>query len=216
MSDEAYFASYSKPRVHKLMLADTERMSAYSQAILNNPHLFKDKVVLDVGCGTGILSLMAAQAGAQKVYAIDNCDITSTAEEIIAANNFDKVITVINGLMEDVILPEKVDVIVSEWMGYLLLFEGMLPTVLAARDRWLLPGGLMFPDKAAISIFGMHQPLFERNALFWKNVHGFDFSAMAKKEADIGLIVTTDPRNIITSPWTHDRPASEVANQSFF
>lgn len=45
------------------MLKDTVRTRAYQHAICNNPHLFKDKVVLDVGCGTGILSMFAAKVG---------------------------------------------------------------------------------------------------------------------------------------------------------
>ena len=54
--------------------------------------------------------------------------------------------------VEDVELPEKVDIIISEWMGYFLLYESMLDTVLFARDKWLVPGGLMFPDKANLYI----------------------------------------------------------------
>lgn len=52
------------------MLNDKIRTNAYYKAIAGNPHLFKDKIVLDVGCGTGILSLFAAEAGAKKVYAV--------------------------------------------------------------------------------------------------------------------------------------------------
>lgn len=53
--------------------------------------------------------------------------------------------------MEDVNLPvEKVDIIISEWMGYFLLYESMLDTVIFARDKWLAPGGLIFPDKATL------------------------------------------------------------------
>ena len=44
----------------------------------------------------------------------------------------------------------QVDVIISEWMGYFLLYESMLPTVLFARDRWLAPGGVLLPDKASL------------------------------------------------------------------
>ena len=51
--------------------------------------------------------------------------------------------------MEEVVLPvDKVDIIISEWMGYFLLYEAMLDSVLFARDKWLRPGGLMLPNKA--------------------------------------------------------------------
>jgi hypothetical protein len=44
----------------------------------------------------------------------------------------------------------QVDIIISEWMGYCLFYESMLDTVLYARDKWLAPNGLMFPDKATL------------------------------------------------------------------
>ena len=65
------------------------------------------------------------------------------------------VITVIKGKVEEVELPEgieKVDIIVSEWMGYCLFYESMMETVLFARDKWLAPNGLMFPDRATLFI----------------------------------------------------------------
>lgn len=53
--------------------------------------------------------------------------------------------------MEEVVLPvDKVDIIISEWMGYFLLYESMLDSVLYARDRYLVPNGLMFPDEATM------------------------------------------------------------------
>lgn len=61
------------------------------------------------------------------------------------------VITLVKGKLEDVPLPiDKFDIIISEWMGYFLLYESMLDTVLLARDRYLKPGGLIFPDTATL------------------------------------------------------------------
>ena len=60
-------------------------------------------------------------------------------------------ITLVKGKVEEVTLPvDKVDIIISEWMGYFLLYESMLDTVLVARDKWLVEGGLLFPDKATM------------------------------------------------------------------
>merc|ERR1719510_514848 len=61
-----YFDSYSHFGIHEEMLKDTVRTATYQNSILQNKHLFKDKVVLDIGCGTGILCLFAASAGAKK------------------------------------------------------------------------------------------------------------------------------------------------------
>jgi protein arginine N-methyltransferase 1 len=65
----------------------------------------------------------------------------------------DGIITVLNGLVEEITLPEeKVDIIISEWMGYFLLYESMLDSVLKARDRFLKPNGVIFPDRATLHI----------------------------------------------------------------
>ncbi len=64
----------------------------------------------------------------------------------------------VRGKVEDIELPEgieKVDIIISEWMGYCLFYESMLKTVLFARDKWLAPGGHMFPDKASLHIMAI-------------------------------------------------------------
>ena len=70
-SKDYYFDSYSHHGIHEEMLKDEVRTKTYQMAILNNSHLFRDKVVLDVGCGTGILSMFAVQAGASIVYGVD-------------------------------------------------------------------------------------------------------------------------------------------------
>src|SRR3989338_5423454 len=69
--DDKYFEEYGKTAIHCAMLHDTIRTGIYHKAILGNPQDFKDKVVLDVGCGTAILSMFAARAGARKVYAVE-------------------------------------------------------------------------------------------------------------------------------------------------
>lgn len=105
------------------MLKDAVRTESYRSFIQSNPTIFKDAVVLDVGCGTGILSMFCARAGAKKVYAVDASDVAYKAMRTVKENGLADVIRVIKSKIED--LPEeeigKVDVIVSEWMGYFLL-----------------------------------------------------------------------------------------------
>ncbi|RUP44853.1 hypothetical protein BC936DRAFT_148935 [Jimgerdemannia flammicorona] len=121
------------------MLKDEVRTLSYRASIYQNRHLFKDKIVLDVGCGTGILSMFAAKAGAQHVYGIDMSNIIVQARQIVTDNGLADKVTLIQGKMEEVALPvEKVDIIISEWMGYFLLYESMLDTVLVARDKYLV------------------------------------------------------------------------------
>jgi len=184
--DEEYFDSYSDIEVHRTMIEDQVRTDAYRKAIMSNPSFIKDKVVCDVGCGSGILSMFCAQAGAKKVYAIDASAIAKQAEIVIKSNGFQDIITVFQGKAEEVELPEKVDVVISEWMGYMMLYETMLPSVLHIRDKWLKPGGKMFPCTAS-----MHAALGEAAWIpdyeestydFWVSLHpmyGLNMSHMA-------------------------------------
>ena len=75
------------------MINDKVRTASYAKFILSNPEVFKDAVVMDVGCGTGILSLFAAKAGAKRVFAVDASDIAEKAEKIVKANELTDVIT---------------------------------------------------------------------------------------------------------------------------
>ena len=153
MTSRDYYAdSYAHFGIHEEMLKDQVRTLSYRNAIMQNGHLFKDKVVLDVGCGTGILSMFASKAGAKQVIGIDMSNILDQAEKIVRSNGFtEDQIVLIKGKLEDITLPvQTVDIIISEWMGYFLLYESMLDTVLLARDKYLAPGGLLFPDQATI------------------------------------------------------------------
>ena len=87
-SADYYTDSYAHFGIHEEMLKDEVRTRSYMNAILQNKHLFKDKVVLDVGCGTGILSMFAAKAGARLVIGVDMSSIIEQARIIVAANGF--------------------------------------------------------------------------------------------------------------------------------
>ena len=98
----------------------------------------------------------AVKAGAKHVIGVDMSSIIDKARQIVAVNGMADKITLLQGKMEEVKLPfEKVDIIISEWMGYFLLYESMLDTVLYARDRYLVPDGKIFPDKATIYLGGI-------------------------------------------------------------
>lgn len=191
---DKYFESYSHYGIHEDMLKDKQRTKAFKSAILNNKFLFKDKIVLDIGCGTGILSFFAAKAGASHVYAIDNSSIILSAMQIAEINKFSK-ITFIHGKVEEVSLPvSSVDIIISDWMGYFLLYENMLETIIYARNKWLVPGGLMFPDRARLFFAGIEDAKFKDEKFeFWNDVYGIDMSLLrgvSLKEAHIEEITS--------------------------
>ena len=196
------------------MLKDTVRTLSYRNAIYQNSHIFANKVVLDVGCGTGILSMFCVKAGAKHVIGVDMSNIIDQAKKIVALNGMADKITLLKGKMEEVTLPfPKVDIIVSEWMGYFLLYESMLDTVLWARDRYLVqhilenpliqaPNGLIFPDHASLYVAGIEDADYKEEKIgFWKSVYGFDFSPIASIAMREPLVDTVELKAVVTDPY---------------
>ncbi|KAK3025728.1 hypothetical protein RJ639_042497 [Escallonia herrerae] len=169
-----YFCTYAFLYHQKEMLSDRVRMDAYYDAVFRNPSHFLGKWLAfqkrwvfvrkfrrapigfqrrlsthaSQGTGSGILAIWSAQAGARKVYAVEATKMAEHARQLVKENKLEDVVEVIEGSIEDVTLPEKVDVIISEWMGYFLLRESMFDSVICARDRWLKPTGVMYPSHA--------------------------------------------------------------------
>lgn len=201
--DAAYFSSYAHVGIHEEMIKDRVRTETYRAAILQHRNAIQGKVVVDVGCGTGILSIFCALAGARKVYAVDASDIAVQATEVVKANNLSDKITVLHGRVEEVEIDEEVDVIISEWMGYMLLYESMLSSVIVARDRWLKSGGLILPSHATLYMAPVtHPERYSESIDFWRNVYGIDMSAMlplAKQCAfEEPCIETITAENVLT------------------
>ncbi|CAH9071063.1 unnamed protein product [Cuscuta europaea] len=204
--DKAYFHSYAHVGIHEEMIKDCARTEGYRNAIFQHQSYITGKVVVDVGCGTGILSIFCAQAGARRVYAVDASDIAVQANEVVKANNLSDTIIVLHGRIEDVEIDEEVDVIVSEWMGYMLLYESMLGSVITARDRWLKPGGLILPSSATLYMAPVTNPdRYSASIDFWRNVYGIDMSAimpLAKQCAfEEPSVETISGENVLT--WPH-------------
>ncbi|EAY18374.1 arginine N-methyltransferase, putative [Trichomonas vaginalis G3] len=171
-------SNYSFSEIHDEMINDEIRTLTYNKAILDNKNEFKDKIVVDVGAGTGILSLFAAQAGAKKVYAIECTEIANIAEKIIKDNNFENIITIVRGRANEITLPEKVDIIISEWMGYSLYYEVMLPAVLNIRDRYLKPDGKILPSHANLYLNIVENPEFRYTKLnSWESIYDLNFTS---------------------------------------
>ncbi|KAH7521241.1 hypothetical protein FEM48_Zijuj07G0012200 [Ziziphus jujuba var. spinosa] len=181
--DMAYFHSYAHVGIHEEMIKDRVRTDTYRAAIMQHQNSIAGKVVVDVGCGTGILSIFCAQAGAKRVYAVDASDIAVQANEVVKANNLSDTVIVLHGRV-----------------------ESMLGSVITARDRWLKPGGLILPSNATLYMAPVtHTDRYSESIDFWRNVYGIDMSAMlplAKQCAfEEPSVETITGENVLT--WPH-------------
>lgn len=153
--------------------------------------------MLDIGCGTGVLSMFSAQAGAAAVVGVDCSDIIYQAMDIVQENKMEDRVKLVKGKLEELVLPhEKYDIIVSEWMGYFLLYEGMLDTVIAARDKYLAPGGTVLPNRCTLDICALsdHQRYDSYVGQFWSDVYGLKMNCMRApilEEASVEVIPGT-------------------------
>lgn len=126
---------------------------------------------------------MAAKAGARQVFAIDNPaagDFLQLTREVVQNSPYADRIVIIAGHIDRIQLPvDKVDVIISNWMGDCLLHRCLLPAIIVARDRWLRDGGTIFPDHATLYIAGSsHRLIRDTVQRFWRQVYGFDMSSV--------------------------------------
>jgi len=124
--------------------------------------------------------MFCAKAGAKQVIAVDNSDIINKARENIFHNGLGDTIFCIHGMIEEVKLPvSQVDIIISEWMGYCLLYEAMLPSIIWARDRYLAPNGLLAPSVTTLWLAPVSDSEYVADQVtFWRDVYGFDMRAM--------------------------------------
>lgn len=182
-SASQYFQFYGYLSQQQNMMQDYIRTSTYQRAILANMDDFKDKAVLDVGAGSGILSFFAVQAGARKVYAVEASSMAKHAENLVYHNKLSGKIVVIPGKIEEINLPEQVDVIISEPMGYMLFNERMLETYLHAK-KWLSPGGKMYPSRGDLHIAPFSdaslymEQLNKANFWYQQSFHGVDLCSL--------------------------------------
>jgi protein arginine N-methyltransferase 1 len=94
---------------------------------------------------------------------------------------------------------DKVDIIVSEWMGYFLLYESMLDTVIFARDKWLVPGGVVFPDKAILYVCGVEDGQVKNDRIeFWKDVYGFDMTPIKEIAVKEPVVDVVNAKAVVT------------------
>ncbi|CED83824.1 Protein arginine N-methyltransferase CARM1 [Phaffia rhodozyma] len=190
--DDPYFHYYASLQNQANMLSDTLRTTGYRKAILGNSvPAFQNKTVMDIGAGSGILSFFSVEAGAKHVYACEASDMASKLQLIVDQANRGEAnihlkdkITVNRGKVEARKGP-KVDTLVSEPIGVLLLHERMVESYIYARDNFLKPGGAMFPSGGAIHLApftddALYMETLTKASFFRQNMYGVDLSILSE------------------------------------
>jgi len=169
--------TYSSVTAHHAMVFDNVRNPVYVAAL--KQIVTPESVVLDLGAGTGILGLAAAAAGAKRVYLVEPEPVVKVAQEFARANGIADRIVIIEDRIEDIRLPESVDVIISVFAGNILFSEDLLPSLFHARDHYLKPGGYLVPDIAELVVAPVSAPdVHRKNIACWSQPNlGLNLSA---------------------------------------
>jgi protein arginine N-methyltransferase 1 len=186
------------------MIADRIRIEAFKQALQGAIH--PGAVVMDIGTGPGIMSVLACQLGAGRVYAIEDSEVIQVAREIAAANHCADKIVFFEDISTKVTIPDRVDVVVSDLHGVLPLFGAHIPSIMDARRRFLRPGGTLIPRKDQIWAAIVEAPSdYGKFTDPWaRNILGQDLKAGLQKVLNSFRKAYMKPEQLLTSPqlWT--------------
>ncbi|HYC61102.1 MAG TPA: 50S ribosomal protein L11 methyltransferase [Thermoanaerobaculia bacterium] len=185
---------------HRTLLADEVRTNAYRDAILRT--VKPGDVVVDIGCGSGVLSFFACQAGAARVYAIDRGGMAGIAKFLSRNVGYADRITVLRDESTGVELPERADVLVTETIGTLGLDENMLGSIIDARARLLRENAAIVPSRLALSIVPVELPdRHEKHVLWWnERRYDLDLSPMRVFASNSILFLSGDTDAHLAAP----------------
>ena len=192
---------------YKKMMEDEIRMKAYQKAI---GACCPGKTVCEIGVGLGPLSLMALKAGAVRVYGIERTrPLLEIATRIIRSNGFDETRFIpLHGMSTDVVLPEKVDLIISETLDNLGVGENTIHFMQDARRRFLEPGGSFLPRTLDCYIALGNPEGYRQELQFWteklEHAYGLDYRKMGEALSGTVHVFTVRPEEL-HSAW---RPVS--------
>jgi hypothetical protein len=186
--------------VHRELLLDEVRTNAYREAIRRV--VTADSVVLDIGTGSGILSFFAIEAGARRVFAIEDQHSADLAMFLAKHLGFTDRLTVFHDRSTNVELPELADVLVTETLGAFGFEERILSSVIDARERLLRPGATIIPRRVELFVVPVELPvIFERHISCWqRSPYGFDFSPLAIFASNVIYVANIESSTFLASP----------------
>jgi len=169
---------YAGPGIHQHMIEDRVRTELYRRAI--EQAVKPGMRVLDIGCGSGILSYFAVRAGAEHVYTIEASGIADTAQRLFEANGVADRVTILRGYSTDIDVPQKADLLITETLGHLAIDEGILEITADAKQRFLTPNAEIVPGDVTVMVSGVNCPAFAREiGDFWNSCpFTYDLSLM--------------------------------------
>jgi hypothetical protein len=184
---------------HRLYLSDKPRIAAFRKALQSV--VKPTDVVLDLGCGTGIMGLLACEAGAARVYSIDEGGIIEMARAFARANGFQDRMNFICGYSKRVNLPEKVDIVVADQIGRFGFEAGVLDFYEDARRRLLKPGGRLIPDRIDMVLAPVEVREMWDQIEFWtRRPAGFSFEPGRQIATNTGYPTKYKPENLLGKP----------------
>lgn len=130
-------------------------------------HLPPNAVVLDAGCGTGVLGLYCLQAGAQRVYAVDSTAAIELAQQSYQRAGLASRAQFIRGSTFQAVLPEKVDAVICDHVGFFGVDYGIVDLLADARHRLLKPGGLIIPGLLRLQVAAVQSEDMDRTVRRW-------------------------------------------------
>ncbi len=183
------------------MIADRARTDAYEEALRRAVR--PGSVVLDIGTGTGIFSLLACRFGAERVYAVEPSDTIQAARDVARASGCADRIELLQDLSTRIDLPRRADVIVSDIRGVLPLHGRIIPSLADARERLLAPGGVMIPRRDTIRAAPVEaaEP-YARIVEAWEGelARGFDVSSVRRSVVNAWTRARFDAGQLLAAP----------------
>jgi predicted RNA methylase len=163
---------------HRWLLSDHVRTLAFRDAIRQT--VKPGDVVVDLGSGSGILALFAAEAGARRVYAIEKQHMADVVALVARQNGYGDRITVVHEYSLEATLPERANVLVTETLGNFGLEEQIAGLTIDARRRYLVPGAALIPQSVSLFAVPVELPeMFERHIRWWgEKRYDFDYTAL--------------------------------------
>jgi precorrin-6B methylase 2 len=184
---------------HRTYLSDYLRLRAYTSAI--HETVRPGDVVLDLGCGTGILGLLACRAGASRVYAIDSTGMIEVARRLARDNGMSDRIVHLNELSLQVRLPERVDVVVCDQMSSFAIEGGVVEYLIDARERFLKPGGRLIPRQLTLEVAPVEMNELRAQVEFWGSMPaGFEFGSVRKWAVNNRYTTRYRPTQLLSEP----------------